>query len=92
MIEQASFYEQVGQSKLLTMHEIAVWSIFAFNIKRTLGIKRIFPCSFGNKLMRLLTCVYSQELVNRHGEELMSAANGAHKLLVRYYNSSVALS
>ena len=42
--------------------------------------------------MRLLTCVYSQELVNRHGEELMSAANGAHKLLVRYYNSSVALS
>ena len=42
--------------------------------------------------MRLLTCVYSQELVNHHDEELMSAANGAHKLLVRYYNSSVALS
>ena len=32
---------------------------FAFIIKRILGIKCIFPCSFGNKRMRLLTCVYS---------------------------------
>ena len=29
-----------------------------FIIKRILGIKRIFPCSFGNKCMRLLTRVY----------------------------------
>ena len=35
-----------------------VWSIFAFIIKRILGNKRIFPCSFGNKRMRLLTRVY----------------------------------
>ena len=31
---------------------------FAFIIKRILGNKRIFPCSFGNKRMRLLTRVY----------------------------------
>ena len=30
----------------------------AFNIKRILGNKRTFPCSFGNKRMRLLTRVY----------------------------------
>ena len=35
-----------------------VWSISAFIIKRILGNKRIFPCSFGNKHMRLLTRVY----------------------------------
>ena len=35
-----------------------VWSIFAFIIKRILGIKSIFLCSFGNKRMRLLTRVY----------------------------------
>ena len=29
-----------------------------FIIKRILGIKHIFPCSFGNKHMRLLTRVY----------------------------------
>ena len=29
-----------------------------FIIKRILGIKRIFPCSFGNKRMRLLTRAY----------------------------------
>ena len=29
-----------------------------FIIKHILGIKRIFPCSFGNKRMRLLTRVY----------------------------------
>ena len=29
-----------------------------FVIKCILGVKRIFPCSFGNKRMRLLTCVY----------------------------------
>ena len=39
-----------------------VWSIFAFIIKRILGIKRIFPCSFGNKRMRLLTHVYGNML------------------------------
>ena len=31
---------------------------FSFAIKRILGIKRIFPCSFANKRMRLLTRVY----------------------------------
>ena len=31
---------------------------FPFAIKRILGIKRIFPCSFTNKRMRLLTRVY----------------------------------
>ena len=31
---------------------------FPFAIKRILGIKRIFPCSFANKRMRLLTRVY----------------------------------
>ena len=36
-----------------------VWSIFAFIIKRILGNKRIFPCSFRNKRMRLLTRAYS---------------------------------
>ena len=39
-----------------------------FLIKHILGIKRIFPCSFGNKCMRLLTCVclstYSMYAVN----------------------------
>ena len=39
-------------------HGFGVWSIFAFIIKRILGNKRTFPCSFGNKRMRLLTCVY----------------------------------
>ena len=37
---------------------LEVWSIFSFAIKRILGIKRIFPCSFANKRMRLLTRVY----------------------------------
>ena len=37
---------------------LEVWSIFPFAIKRILGIKRIFPCSFENKRMRLLTRVY----------------------------------
>ena len=37
---------------------LEVWSIFPFAIKRILGIKRIFPCSFANKRMRLLTRVY----------------------------------
>ena len=37
---------------------LEVWSIFPFAIKRILGIKRIFPCSFANKRMRLSTCVY----------------------------------
>ena len=31
---------------------------FPFAIKRILGIKRIFPCSFENKRMCLLTRVY----------------------------------
>ena len=34
---------------------LEVWSIFPFAIKRILGIKRIFPCSFANKRMHLLT-------------------------------------
>ena len=37
---------------------LEVWSIFSFAIKRILRIKRIFPCSFANKRMRLLTRVY----------------------------------
>ena len=38
---------------------LGVWSIFLpFIIKRILGIKRTFPCSFGNKRMPLLTLVY----------------------------------
>ena len=35
-----------------------VVNFLPFIIKRILGIKRIFPCSFGNKRMRLLTRVY----------------------------------
>ena len=31
---------------------------FPFALKRILGIKRIFPCSFANKHMRLLTRMY----------------------------------
>ena len=38
---------------------LEVWSFFPFAIKRILGIKRICPCSFANKRMRLLTHVYS---------------------------------
>ena len=37
---------------------LGVWSFLPFTIKRILSIKRIFPCSFGNKRMRLLTRVY----------------------------------
>ena len=32
-------------------------------IKRILGIKRIFPCSFANKRMRLLTRVYGMVIM-----------------------------
>ena len=42
---------------------LEVWSIFPFAIKRILGIKRIFPCSFANKRMRLLTRVYSSYML-----------------------------
>ena len=35
-----------------------VVNFLPFIIKRILGIKRIFPCSFGNKRVRLLTRVY----------------------------------
>ena len=45
--------------KLRGITVLGVWSIrLPFIIKRILGIKRTFPCSFGNKLMCLLTCVY----------------------------------
>ena len=37
-----------------------------FIIKRILGIKRIFPCGFGNKHMRLLTRVYSNPVPRPH--------------------------
>ena len=37
---------------------LEVWSIFNFAIKRILGIKHTFPCSFANTRMRLLTRVY----------------------------------
>ena len=39
---------------------LGVWSILPslFIIKRILGNKRIFSCSFGNKRMRLLTRLY----------------------------------
>ena len=41
---------------------LKVWSIFPLAIKRILGIKRMFPCSFANKRMRLLTRVYGTTL------------------------------
>ena len=37
-----------------------------FIIKCILGIKRIFPCSFGNKRMRLLTQVYGNYIATKH--------------------------
>ena len=40
-----------------------MWSIFTFVIKHILGNKCIFPCSFGNKRMCLLTRVYGIECV-----------------------------
>ena len=40
---------------------------FAFIIKRILGNRRIFPCSFGNKHMRLLTRVYGMQCISRIG-------------------------
>ena len=43
---------------------LEVWSIFPFAIKRILGIKHIFPCSFENKRMRLLTRVYGIQCYN----------------------------
>ena len=45
---------------------LEVWSIFPFAIKRILGIKRIFPCSFANKRMRLLTRVYGITIARYH--------------------------
>ena len=56
-----SFTTQLLSSTRATNEGIAVlevWSFFSFAIKRILGIKRIFPCSFANKRMRLLTRVY----------------------------------
>ena len=44
---------------------LEVWSIFPFTIKRILGIKHIFPCSFENKRIRLLTRVYGNSLTNK---------------------------
>ena len=43
---------------------LEVWSIFPFAIKRILGIKRIFPCSFANKRMLLLTRVYGMSFLH----------------------------
>ena len=51
---------QVNTEKLyqrVCIAVLGVWSIFAFIIK---CILRIFPCSFGNKRMRLLTHVYGK--------------------------------
>ena len=56
-----SYTTHLLSSKCATNEGIAVlevWSNFPFTIKRILGIKRIFPCSFANKRMRLLTRVY----------------------------------
>ena len=39
---------------------LGVWSIFVFIIKH------IFPCSFENKHMRFLTCVYGISTRNVH--------------------------
>ena len=36
---------------------LGVWSILPLIINHILGIKRILPCSSGNKRMRLLTCI-----------------------------------
>ena len=57
----ANYTTQLLSSTCATNEGIAVlevWSIFPFAIKRILGIKRIFPCSFKNKRMHLLTRVY----------------------------------
>ena len=65
-----SYTTHLLSSKRATNEGIAVlevWSIFPFAIKRILGIKRIFPCSFANKRMRLLTRVYGiQGGIKRH--------------------------
>ena len=53
---------------------LEVWSIFPFTIKRILGIKRIFPCSFANKRMRLLTRVYG--MCTRHSFSYPSSMPG----------------
>ena len=57
-----SYTTHLLSSKRATNEGIAVlelWSILPFAIKRILGIiKRIFPCSFANKRMHLLTRVY----------------------------------
>ena len=46
---------------------LEVWSIFPFAIKCILGIKCIFPCSFANKRMRLLTRVYGSSADSKTG-------------------------
>ena len=47
-----------------------------FIIKRILGIKRIFPCSFGNKHMRLLTHIYTVIIT-------------IHAVLLRYHSLDI---
>ena len=49
-----------------------VWS-FDFIIKRILGNKRIFPCSFGNMRMRLLIRVYGMCEHMRHQQSKRSS-------------------
>ena len=42
----------------LSKRRAVIGGVVNFIIKHILGIKRIFPCSFGNKRMHLLTHVY----------------------------------
>ena len=45
--------------KLVQSLVLSLVQFLPFITKCILGIKRIFPRGFGNKHMRLLTCVYS---------------------------------
>ena len=52
-----------------------------FIIKRILGIKHIFPCSFGNKRMHLLTCVYG---IAYTANETVDQVGGLIELVFKY--------
>ena len=54
-----------------------VVNVLPFIIKHILGIKRIFPYSFGNKHMRLLTRVYGS--ISLQGNDSIVAADRMNK-------------
>ena len=72
---------------------LGVWPIFAFIIiiKHTLDIKRIFPCSFGNKHIHLLTHVYGTWIVNRICNEgsLTCSVDSHIKVLIESFGDVV---